>query len=145
MKVEVAIKCLFKRELGYVVFKCPFELKPLNDSMNIAFVAQRAICSCIKKHRQQVQGGDSSPLVTSHESSPEVLHPALESSMQERCGFVGLGPEDGRKNDQREKRLQELRLFSLEKRKLWGSHTVAFQYLWWNSKKRCRETFYQGL
>lgn len=66
-----------------------------------AFAAQKAAGSCIKELRQQVQGGDSSPLLSSHESSPEVLHPALESSMQERRRFVGLGPEEGCKNDQR--------------------------------------------
>lgn len=77
--------------------------------------AQRVIYSGVKKHKQQVQGGDSSPLLSSHESSPEILHPALESSVQERWGFVGLGREDGYRNDEKEERLKELGLFNLEK------------------------------
>jgi len=50
---------------------------------------------------QQVEGGDSAPLLCFGETSPGVLHPALELSEQERHGAVGAGPEEGHRNDQR--------------------------------------------
>jgi len=46
---------------------------------------------------QQVEGGDSAPLLCSGETPPGVLHPDLESSAQERHEPVGAGPEEGTK------------------------------------------------
>jgi len=47
------------------------------------------------------EGGDSAPLLCAGETSPGVLHPALEPSAQEGHGPVGASPEEATKNDQR--------------------------------------------
>ncbi|PKU45287.1 rna-directed dna polymerase from mobile element jockey- hypothetical protein [Limosa lapponica baueri] len=53
-----------------------------------------------KKHGQQVKGGDSIPLLHSHETLPGVLCPALESSAQGHEP-VGTGSEESQVDDQR--------------------------------------------
>jgi len=53
------------------------------------------------QRRQQVKGGNSAPLLCSGETSPGILHPALEHPAQDRHGPVGVGPEEGHKNDPR--------------------------------------------
>ena len=54
-----------------------------------------------EKCDQQVEGGDSAPLLCSCVTLSGVLHPVLEPPTQEGHGAVGAGPEMVHKDDQR--------------------------------------------
>ena len=82
-----------------------------------------------------VKGRSSCLLLCPTELSPGVLHPDVESSVQERCGPVGTHPKEGHRNDPKVEclpygdRLRELDLFSLEKKSLCQNLIAAFQYI----------------
>jgi len=84
---------------------------------------------------QQVEGEDSATLLCSGKIPLGVPCPTLELSAQDRHGAVGAGPEEATTMIRAveplccKKRLRELGLFSLEKRRLWGDLRAAFQFL----------------
>mgnify|MGYP001856008539 CR=1 FL=1 len=51
--------------------------------------------------KRDQQGGDSAPLICSHETLPGVLCPVLGPPTQEQHKAVGAGPEEGREDGQR--------------------------------------------
>jgi len=48
------------------------------------------------------QGSDPAPLLSTDETSPGVLHPGVESSVQGGQGRAGVHPAEGQKNDPRD-------------------------------------------
>lgn len=54
-----------------------------------------------KQCDQQVKGGDSPPLIPSHETPPGLWHPALGSSSQEGHGPVRIGSRGGHEDGKR--------------------------------------------
>jgi len=75
--------------------------KKLNMTWHLSPAGQPYTWLHPKKRGQQVEGGDSAPLLRSDETPPGVLRPALEPSAQEGHGPVGAGPEEGHKDDPR--------------------------------------------
>ena len=51
---------------------------------------------------QQIKGGNPAPLLCAGETSPRVLGPDVESSVQKRHGPVGVHPKEGHRNDPRD-------------------------------------------
>jgi len=98
-----------------------------------------------EKHGQQVEGGDSAPLLRSDEIPPGVLCPALEPSTQKRHGPIGVYPKEvtkmirGLEDLSYKERRRDLGLFSLEKSRLWGEVIAAFQHMKWPTKKLERD------
>ena len=82
-----------------LVFSCMWQCALTDQKANhIVGCIQSSVAS---RSRER----DSAPLLSSGESPPGVLHPALEPSAQERHGPIGPDPEKGHKNCQRDEHL----------------------------------------
>ena len=76
----------------------------LDTSQECALATWKANCipGCITRAvASKVREEIVHPLLYSYETPPELLHLALGSPAQVKCGAVGLGPEEGHKDDQR--------------------------------------------
>ena len=117
--------------LSWVIMDNNFEVtlgvsvdEKLDMSQQCALTAQKAnhILGWIKSSMASRSREVILPLYsTLVETPPGVLHPALEPPAQEGHGAVGAGSEEGHKD------AQSAGPF-LEKRRLWGDLTAAFQY-----------------
>lgn len=88
------IKCSpGERDLGLLVDES------LNMSQQCVLAAQKANCvlAASKEVWQQGEGGDFPPLFWFGETPSEVVHPALEPPVQERCGSVEASPGEATK------------------------------------------------
>jgi len=76
----------------------------LGMSQQYAIAAQKGNCilGCIKRCGQQIKGGNPAPLLCAGETSPGVLCPDVEFSVQERHGPAGPHQEEVHKNEPRD-------------------------------------------
>ena len=117
----------------------------LDISQHCALTAQKAYCilGCIKRKKcdQQVEGGDSHPLLCFRETPPGVLCPDLGPQHKTDMDLLEWAQRKatkmirGLEHLPYRNRLKELGLFSLENRRLQGDLFEAFQYLKWAYKK----------
>jgi len=135
-----------EKDLGVLVDK------KRNMTQRCALTAQKAnrLLGCIPSSVGSRAREGILPLCSALMRPPrEVLRPALEPSVQDRHGPVGVGPEETTKTIRGleqlccEDRLRELRLFSLKKRRLQGDLRAAFHYLKGPARKLERD-FLQG-
>jgi len=107
----------------------------LDMSQQHALTAQKAKRILQNKHSHQDEGSDSAPLLCTFETLCGIMRPNVKSLPKERHELVEAHPEDY-KNDPRDGTpppmrtgCEELRVFSLKKKRLWGDLSVAFHYI----------------